>query len=435
MIPFIVAATLLTLLAGALILWPLLRSGRPGGRGGAAAVASFRRTLQELETERAAGRIGEDAHREARAVIERQLVDALAAGPAPATGPSPALRTAIFAAAVVLVVPIALYMKLGAGDSLAEASAGAMGASGDAQGGEAKGAARPLTNEQVQKMIDRMQEALQKNPADVQGWSELARANAYLHRYPDAVRAFTRALAITPRDARLMADLADAMAMASGQRLDGEPMKLVDRALQIDPREVKALALAGTNAYDHQDYAGAVRFWERAVAAAPNDPQYAFLRTSLDEARQMAGGAGKAAPAPPAPTASSGPPAGAPAAAAAVTGGAVVKGTVSLSPSLASKVQPGQTVFVFARAEGGPRVPLAMQRHTVRDLPISFSLDDSMAMMPDFRLSKFPKVVIVARVSRSGDAMASSGDLEGSSGPVEVGATTVRVTIDHEVQK
>jgi len=177
-----------------------------------------------------------------------------------------------------------------------------------------------------------------------------------------------------------------------------------------------------------------VRFWERAVAAAPNDPQYAFLRTSLDEARQMAGGAGKGPAAPAVPAAA---PAPAPAASApaAMTGGAVVKGTVSLSPSLASKVQPGQTVFVFARAEGGPRVPLAMQRHTVRDLPISFSLDDSMAMMPDFRLSKFPKVVIVARVSRSGDAMASSGDLEGTSGPVEVGATTVRVTIDHEVQK
>ena len=198
MIPFIVIATLLTLVAGAFILWPLLRGRSSGGHGGAAAVAAFRRTLQELEVERGAGRIGEDAYGAARAVIERQLVEALAGGAAPAAaGPSPALRTALFAAAVVLVVPIALYKTLGAGESLAtDAPAGAMAAGGDGQPGDAKAAARPLTNEQVQKMIDRMQEALQKNPADVQGWGELARANAYLRHYPEAVRAFTRALSL-----------------------------------------------------------------------------------------------------------------------------------------------------------------------------------------------------------------------------------------------
>ncbi|HYA66229.1 MAG TPA: tetratricopeptide repeat protein, partial [Burkholderiaceae bacterium] len=292
------------------------------------------------------------------------------------------------------------------------------------------GVAHPLTGAQVQKMIESLVANLKKSPGDVDGWSMLARAYAYQRQYADAVRAYTRAVALKPTDAHLLADLADALAMTNGQRLDGEPLKLIERALQIDPHEAKALALAGTAAFDHQQYAKAVAYWERALQAAPNDAEFAQnLRSSLQEARQLAAESGNpVAPiSPPAPeqdkpTAAKGNP----------TSGAV-RGKVMLAANLAAKAAPGDTVFVFARAAQGPRVPLAMVRRQVKDLPFEFALDDSMAMMPDFTVSKYSPVIVGARVSRSGDAIAAPGDLQGFSKPVSAGASAVSVTIDQVV--
>jgi cytochrome c-type biogenesis protein CcmH len=343
----------------------------------------------------------------------------------------------------VLLTPIALYAVLGNPDALipgAESGDGQQaGADGSAKSG-AKAAAKPLTGAQVEKMIAAMVEALKKQPADPQGWAMLARAYAYQHEYPDAVRAYTKALELTPKDARLLADLADAMAMTNGRRLDGEPMKLIDRALKIDPKEVKALALAGTAAFDHQEYAKAVNYWERAIKAAPNDPEFArSLKGSLDEARQLAGIAG---PAPAAQAdaadadglAAAAPSETAPPARGGDVAGGGVRGKVVLSAGLAAKAKPGDTVFVFARAAEGPRVPLALVRRQVKDLPFEFALDDSMAMMPDFTLSKYSPVIVGARISHSGDAIAAPGDLQGFSKAVTVGTHGVNVTIDQVVQ-
>jgi cytochrome c-type biogenesis protein CcmH len=282
-------------------------------------------------------------------------------------------------------------------------------------------------------MIDAMVEALKKQPADPQGWAMLARAYAYQHQYQDAVRAYTKAMELTPKDARLLADLADAMAMNNGRRLDGEPLKLIERALQIDPKEIKALALAGTAAYDHQEYAKAVGYWERAIKANPNDAEFArSLKSSLDEARQLAGG--KVAP--PAEESTSADTAAPemPATGKAAANGGGVRGKVVLAAGLAAKAAPGDTVFVFARAAQGPKVPLALLRRQVKDLPFEFSLDDSMAMMPDFTLSKYSPVIVGARISHSGDAIAAPGDLQGFSRAVTVGANGVNITIDQVVQ-
>jgi cytochrome c-type biogenesis protein CcmH len=111
-----------------------------------------------------------------------------------------------------------------------------------------------------------------------------------------------------------------------------------------------------------------------------------------------------------------------------------VRGKVVLSAALAAKASPGDTVFVFARAAQGPRVPLALVRRQVKDLPFEFSLDDSMAMMPDFTLSKYSPVIVGARISHSGDAIAAPGDLQGFSKAVTVGSNGVNVTIDQVVQ-
>ena len=110
-----------------------------------------------------------------------------------------------------------------------------------------------------------------------------------------------------------------------------------------------------------------------------------------------------------------------------------ITGRVALSPALASQAAPSETVFILARAADGPRMPLAVVKRQVSDLPADFTLGDEQAMSPEMKLSKFREVVIVVRVSKSGNAVPQSGDLRGATGTVKVGATEVRVVIDNVV--
>jgi cytochrome c-type biogenesis protein CcmH len=225
--------------------------------------------------------------------------------------------------------------------------------------------------------------------------------------------------------------------MTQERRLTGAPMKLIERALAIDPKDVKALALAGSEAFDRRDYKAAVAYWDRAVKAGPSDAQFAQqLQAGLVEARQLAGGG-----AVPPMVEATAPQAATPADRAAATkepsapaaATASVKGRVVLAAALAGKAAPTDTLFVFARASQGPRMPLALLKRQVKDLPLEFALDDSMSMMPDLKLSKFSSVVVGARVSKAGDAMPASGDLQGFSAPVKVGSSGVDVRIDQVV--
>ena len=197
---------------------------------------------------------------------------------------------------------------------------------------------------------------------------------------------------------------ADVLAMANGQRLAGDPEKLVERALQIDPDNLKALALAGSAAFNRGDFARAAALWERMLPLVAADSEDArVVRENVAQARAKAGAAVKLA------------------------------GTVSLSPKLKGKAAPDDIVFIFARAAEGPRVPLAVLRKQVRDLPLSFSLDDSMAMAPGMNLSGFARVVVGARISKSGGAAPQPGDLQGASAVVANDAAGVKVVIDRVV--
>jgi cytochrome c-type biogenesis protein CcmH len=255
-------------------------------------------------------------------------------------------------------------------------------------------------------MVERLAAKLKDKPDDVEGWKMLGRSYGALGRFPVAAEAYAKAAARAPRDADLLVDFADVLAMANGQRLAGDPEKLIERALQIDPKNLKGLALAGTAAFNRGDFAGAAARWERMLALLPADSEDArVIRDNIEQARAKAGAAVKLA------------------------------GTVSLSPKLKGRAAPDDTVFIFARAAEGPRVPLAVLRKKVRDLPASFSLDDSMAMAPGARLSGFPRVVVGARISKSGNAVPQPGDLQGSSAEVANDAAGVKVMIDAVVAK
>jgi cytochrome c-type biogenesis protein CcmH len=286
--------------------------------------------------------------------------------------------------------------------------------------------AHPVTSQQIQAMVDGLAARLKANPGDGDGWVMLARSYVALGKHAEAVGAFKRAQTLRPADADLLADYADALAMVNNG-LQGEPLAMVERAIKLDPRNVKALSLAGTAAFDKKDYAGAVKMWERAAQAEP--PGSAFgqqLRSGIAEARQLAGlppSTIVTADAPPA------------AAAAFTTGSAQVAGTVTLAQGLATRVSPDDTVFIFARAVEGQRMPLAIVRKQVKDLPFKFTLDDSMSMSPEAKLSGFARVVVGARISKSGNAMPQPGDLQGVTPAVAVGANELRIEINQEVTR
>jgi cytochrome c-type biogenesis protein CcmH len=254
----------------------------------------------------------------------------------------------------------------------------------------------------------------------------LGRSYAVLGRFGESSEAYSKAVARVPNDAQLLADYADALAMAQGRTLKGEPEKVLKHALAVDPNNVKALVLAGTAAFDRNDRAGAIRYWERALGALPGESDMAQrVRASIAEARGAAA----------APSVKSAPDAVAQVGKPVSNGGGTrVSGVVKIDPKLAGKVGPDDTVFIFARAAEGPRMPLAILRKLGRDLPLQFMLDDTMAMSPQMKLSAFPRVVIGARVSKTANAIASPGDLQGLSAPVSVGAAGITVLIDTEIR-
>lgn len=349
--------------------------------------------------------------------------------PAPAEAPlvagRPSVRLVVGVAMFVLAIAAIGYWRTGMPDYAEQAAAAEREAAQQA----GPGAHDP---QQVAAMVEKLKERLKAQPDDAEGWGMLGRTQMILGQPQEAQVAYRKAIALRPDDPRLLADLAELIGITHGHSLAGEPTQLLDRALAIDPRSPKALALSGAAAFDRKEFALAVQHWEALLAASPGDAGFvAQVREGIAEARRL-GGLPEGAGAPPAVAAAEAPKAGAaatPQAPAAATAGGSVSGTVTIAAAIKGKAAPDDTVFVYARAAEGPRMPLAMLRKQVKDLPITFSLDDTMAMQPQMRLSAFPKVVVMARVSRSGQATPQPGDLTGQSEPVAIGAKGLRVEI------
>jgi cytochrome c-type biogenesis protein CcmH len=284
----------------------------------------------------------------------------------------------------------------------------------------------------------------------------LGRTRMALGQQTEALAAYQTALKLRPNDATTLADTADALAASQGRNIDGEPAKLIERALQIDPDNLKALALAGSLAFNQGDDATAVKHWDRVVRLGPPDnPLVDMVRGAAQDARQRsklppaatpAVGAGAAAVAVagagagagPTPTAAAAPgstgsvraaSASAGSAAMASVAATAISGTVQLAAALQSKASAEDTVFIFARNAEGGGMPLAILRKQVKDLPLAFTLDDSLAMSPAARISGAQKLVVIARVSKSGQAAAAPGDLEGVSAPVKPGVKELQLEI------
>jgi cytochrome c-type biogenesis protein CcmH len=265
------------------------------------------------------------------------------------------------------------------------------------------------------EMIKSLAARLEQNPNDGKGWAMLARAYAVLGRYNEALPAYEKAANLIQNDPVLLVDYADVLAAVNGKNLQGKPLELIRSALAIDPNNIKGLNLSGTAAFQAGDYTHAVGYWEKLLQLLPPDsPNAKQISNSIANAR-----AREAGQQPPAQGA-----------AQQNNGGAQISGVVKLSPELAGKAAPTDTVFVFAKAVSGSPMPIVVIRTQVKDLPQKFTLDDSMAMAPAMKLSNFQEVMVGAKISKSGSAKQQSGDLRGEVASVKIGTNNVQLVID-----
>ena len=389
MTAFWIFGAALAVLALVLLLRPLLRSRKSEKIGRAEAnISIYRDQLRELDADLAEGKLTAADHARSRTELDARLLADVAAPEAQVPAARPGGRgLALILIAVVPLFAAALYLAVGNPAAFAPGSG-----------------PHAFDSQQLTALVDRLAARMRENPDDAEGWRLLGRSYASLGRFPESLDAYAKAVERKPRDADLLADMADVLATTRSERLQGEPEKLVMRALEIDPQNLKALALAGTAAFERKDFKSAARYWQRMLPLVPPESEDArSIQANIAEAQSHL---------------KSGTPA------------AALKGTVRLSPELKGKAAPGDVVFIFARAAQGPPMPLAVKRARVRDLPIEFALDDSMAMAPGMNLSAHGRVIVGARVSKSGDPAPKPGDLQGASAPVANDAQGVSIVID-----
>jgi cytochrome c-type biogenesis protein CcmH len=418
MASFWIVATLMTLVAMAFVLVPLLRA-RPRATPSRyeANLDALRGQRRELDADVANGLLASAERDVALAELLARASDDLE--PQAAQAATATRKPWVAAGAAALAIPALAF--------------GIYAATGNPSASDAKAVAatRQPGADQIVGMVESLAAKMRERPDDPRGWALLARSMAALGRFREAADAYENLNRLTPNDPDVLADYADALGMAQGRSLAGRPTELTLEALRLNPRHGKALALAGTAALDRGDFAAATAYWERLLAGlAPDSTERAQVQSVLAEIRESAAAAGK--PLPPSSTqlakAQTPPPAlPSPSPKAA---GASVTGSVSVAPALAKQVTGTETLFIFARSDGGPRVPLAVVRTTARELPMTFSLDDTQSMAPGVKISTATALRVEARISRSGNATPQPGDLVGASAVVKPGAREVKVLVD-----
>jgi cytochrome c-type biogenesis protein CcmH len=407
---FWLLAVLMTAAALAFVLVPLLRARPPTAPSTLEAnLDVLRSQRREIESDVANGTLPADARDEALAELVRRADADLAPAATPAVAPGKPWITAAIVAVALPACAFGLYLARGtpaAADPRLAANGG-------------------MDPQQIVAMVETLARKVRERPNDVQGWALLARSMATLGRFQESADAYAHLVTLAPGDPSVLADYADALAMAQGHVLAGKPYQLAKEALSIDPNHPKALALAASAALEANDYPASLRYWRALEAQLPPDSEdlqqvHAIVADVEAKARE----AGHPLTASAAATAK---PSKAPGGAKAVTGSVVA------APEVASRIRSGDTLFVYARAENGPRMPLAIIRGTAAQLPLQFALDDSQAMSPAMKLSSVDAVRIEARVSRSGNAMPQAGDIVGTSGVVKPGARGVKIVLDKVV--
>ncbi|MEX3772086.1 c-type cytochrome biogenesis protein CcmI [Pseudomonas sp. MYb118] len=406
MIDFWLAAGLLLLVALSFLLIPVLRGRRAQLEEDRTAlnVALYQERVAELQTQQQEGVLDSAQMDSGRAEAARELLaDTEGADSSRVSRLGKPLP--LLAAILVPLLGLGLYLHFGASDKV------------------------ELTREfshapqSMEEMTQRLERAVAAQPDSAEGIYFLGRTYMAQDRPADAARMFERAVNLAGRQPELLGQWAQAQYFADGKQWSDKLQALTDEALKADPKEVTSLGLLGIAAFEGARYQDAIDYWTRLLAQLPpEDNSRAALQGGIDRATEKlkaSGGTVAEAPVAAASTAK------APAAHAT----ALLKVSVDLAPELKAKVQPGDSVFIFARAVSGPPAPLAAKRLTVADLPATVELGDADAMMPQLKLSNFPEVQLVARISRAGQPM--TGEWIGRSQPLASSTTAAqKLTID-----
>lgn len=404
----------LLLVAMLFVVWPLWRKSSFNNDvlRDAANLGILRDQSTELEVDLQNGLLTQDAYEQGKRELQGRLLDEVKITDQPVKPPrNPAKILAMVMVVLLPLFTVLLYLQLGTPKALLP------GAALSAEENDAL-----ITTEEG---LRELQSDLESNPENPHGWYKLASSYIQMKRYLEAANAYEQLVKQVPDEAQIWSNYADVYAMAHGKSLqNAEVAKFLSQALDIDPNNITALALSGSAAMQRKDYVVAITQWQKMVSLLePGSQEAQQFAGNIQEARNLLaaepGGKQKLAQLPVADAPSI----------PATGNAAAITGMVSLSPELAGKVKPDDIVFILARAAQGPKMPLAVLRKQVKDLPMQFTLDDSMAMQPQMKLSGFEQVVVVARVSKSGSPMAQPGDFQGLTDVVKPGVKGLSVVI------
>ena len=399
---FVLIALGIALCVAVVFLWVLMRERKPVTQASQAKANAkvYRDQISDLDREHDSGHISDQEWQQSRDELSLRLLEDTSAVDDPAAKTEkPAIWTAVVLAVALPLGSMGLYMWVGQPEAL-----------------------NPLalkTPDQVDpkdlaKMAQTLAEKLKDKPDNLQGWVMLGRTYRTLENFDAALKAYDSALKLSADD-DLKLERIEIIAMQRQGQFEGEPWNVIREILQRDPQHFGALLTAGSASYAEGKFADALKYWEQARKPLDaNNPDLEGLESAIATVRERLGmPPTKATP--------------------AATSGLNVTGQVNLSASLKSKASPNDVVFIYATPANGDRMPLAIFKTTVSQLPFNFTLDDSTAMAPDRKLSAAGEVMVKVRVTKSGNAMPQSGDLSGSLGPVKVGAKGLKLEIKDQV--
>jgi cytochrome c-type biogenesis protein CcmH len=392
MTSFLIPAALLLILVLVLLLRPLFFPAKESATSRRQMNAAiYREELDKLEADRLAGRVDSANYDQTHAEMRQRL----------SQDTDEADDLAVLGSPKKTIIGICLFVAL--------LSAGIYFYFGEASRISDKSAEQSTNQESVEKMVSEFAAKMEKDPDNLKGWAMLARSYRILGRNTDAANAYARAGSFVDSDPQLLADYADVLAANANGNFAGKPQQLINKALILDPNNLLALWLSGTAALNAQNYKAAVQTWEKLAKQLPPDTDEArAIAASIAEARSKGG------------------------LPSAVTPGIStqgISGQVGISSELQSKVQAGDTLMVIAR-KPGERMPVAVLRTAVTAFPISFVLNDALAMNPNALISQLSEVSVEVRISKTGMAMPESGDLMSAPQTIKVGTNNIRLMIN-----
>jgi cytochrome c-type biogenesis protein CcmH len=381
-------------------------------------LAVFKQQLAELDSDLEAGILDQTRYDAARKDLQKALLTDVS----PTQEVEASRSSAPAMAATAVLIPIAallLYNLLGSPEIISRLAQ--QPAPGPSQQTTQAPSGSQNNMPPMEELVRRLAEKLEENPDNLKGWIMLGRSYMAMNQHSAAIKAYQRAMDMNDQDVGLLLAYSEAIAASNGNDFTGQAAPMINKALQLAPEEPNALWLAGILAYQSGQYQSAIQRWNALrEQLSPQSTELEAVDKAIDDARSQLNlpleepplpsiAKAKDAESAPKPSVSS----------------KVIQVEISLSPELQSKAKPNDLLFIYAKALSGPPMPLAAVRKKVSDLPLSIRLDDSMAMMPQMKLSGFSEVSVGARISMSGNPSAQAGDLEGEIKPVIPGQSEV----------